>query len=261
MNKAKFLRLLTAIFAIATAILGFAHYADLLPPQYAVVVGLVTAVLLAVKEITVIIGDIADDGLRNNSFNPDGKSFMALLLICGLAGLMIGCTATQKQEAAAFGERLALTAGEAAVIIAQTQLAARQAELDAAVVTGAPSAELLAKRLALAAAQEALNKASAALAKERARIDKQPVDVIPSAAPVGELIGKEQAGCMQVNPRGLCFGTPASRKPDNRAASPLMQAPQAGRLVLMRNADPAALSFPHLPRDDTGRAVAALVSL
>lgn len=255
MNKAKFLRLLTAIFAIATAILGFAHYAELLPPQYAVVVGLITSVMLATKEIVVIVGDIADDGQRNHSFKPDGKGFLALLFICGLSGLMIGCTTSQQQDALTFGKRVAISAADAAVMIAEIRLEEKRAELKAAIDAGAPLEQTVLKAAAFKAARDALDKARAALAAEAAKLDaKAPRDVMPGGQTSASAeVGKAGAlpSMSSSLPRGLCLGTPASCEPSQPSCI-ACHAPQAGRLVLMRSVGPAALRTPHLPRDDTG---------
>lgn len=96
----KLLRILTAIFAVATALLGFAHYAELLPREYAAIVGLITAVLLGIKEIVVVIGDIADDGVRNNSYKPDAalKQWTGLLVLGSLL-LASGCSFFTRHQA------------------------------------------------------------------------------------------------------------------------------------------------------------------
>jgi hypothetical protein len=105
----KLLRILTAIFAVATAILGFASYAEALPKEYAAVVGLITAVLLGIKEIVVVIGDIADDGVRNDSFKPDGRKLLSVLLLIGLSVstlCSVGCSQLSVSQRAALAQSI-----------------------------------------------------------------------------------------------------------------------------------------------------------
>lgn len=175
----KLLRILTAIFAICTAVLGFASYADMLPKEYAAVVGLVTAILLGIKEIVVVVGDIADDGLRNNSFRPDGKSILVMLL--SLSVLSLASCSMTKQDAINYGERVGLFAGDAAILLAQMQLSNAEADLNAALtLPGANKGEIAMKRLAVATAKQALDAATRAIAKQRAKLDaKQSRDVTP----------------------------------------------------------------------------------
>lgn len=179
MNHAKFLRLLTAIFAIATAILGFASYAELLPKEYAAIVGCITGILLGLKEITVIVGDLADDGVRNNSFKPDGTKILALLLCLSVLSLA-SCSSFTKADAIDYGKRVAVSAGEVAVALAEIRLDEARQSLTLARARDADSIDIHLKFLALIAAQEALHKAEAALVKERAKLDaKQPRNVQP----------------------------------------------------------------------------------
>lgn len=64
------LRVLTAICAAATAAASTGAYVQMLPAKYAALAGIALGVVLALKEIAVIVGDVADDGKRNNSFKP-----------------------------------------------------------------------------------------------------------------------------------------------------------------------------------------------
>lgn len=66
--KTTLMRSLTAVFAAASFIAGLGAYLDLLPVEYAKIGGLILAAVLGLKEIVLIIGDIADDGKRNGSF-------------------------------------------------------------------------------------------------------------------------------------------------------------------------------------------------
>lgn len=66
--KINILRSLTALFAVCSFIAGLGAYLEILPVEYAKVGGLILAAVLGLKEIVVIIGDLADDGQRNGSF-------------------------------------------------------------------------------------------------------------------------------------------------------------------------------------------------
>jgi hypothetical protein len=68
--KTNILRTLTAIGAAASAVatLNLGGFISIMPPDVAVFILGGSAAALAVKEISVVIGDLVDDGKRNNSF-------------------------------------------------------------------------------------------------------------------------------------------------------------------------------------------------
>lgn len=82
--KTTLLRSLTAVFAVSSFIAGLGAYLDVLPVEYAQIGALILAAVLGLKEIAVIIGDIADDGQRNHSFKPPVHLLLAALLPWGL---------------------------------------------------------------------------------------------------------------------------------------------------------------------------------
>lgn len=67
------LRIVTAVTATATfivaALTNFGPLADSLNPAVAKFVVMGMSAALGVKEVAVVIGDYADDGKRNNSFD------------------------------------------------------------------------------------------------------------------------------------------------------------------------------------------------
>lgn len=107
------------------------------------------------------------------------KDAVHLFVLGSLLFACVSCTPFQKQEAITFGKRVAISAGEAAVILAEMQLASMQSEYSMALMNGASPKEVIAKKLAVSAAQEALEAAHKALAKERAKLDNNPVNVQP----------------------------------------------------------------------------------
>jgi len=79
--KTTLLRSLTALFAVCSFIAGLGAYLDLLPSEYVKIGGLILAAVLGLKEIIVILGDIADDGKRNDSFKvPPVPLVLAFIL-------------------------------------------------------------------------------------------------------------------------------------------------------------------------------------
>jgi hypothetical protein len=68
--KTNILRTLTAIGAAASAVatLNLGGFISIMPPDVAVFILGGSAAALAVKEISVVVGDLVDDGKRNNSF-------------------------------------------------------------------------------------------------------------------------------------------------------------------------------------------------
>lgn len=78
MKNRSILRVLTGVSAFATAtlaVLATPSLGDLVPDQFAYILGTATLVLLALKENAVVIGDYIDDGKRNNSFDPNHDNF------------------------------------------------------------------------------------------------------------------------------------------------------------------------------------------
>lgn len=69
MNKRNILRLLVAVAAIIATITATVNI-DQLPENWKEYAGIAVVALLGIKEIVVIIGDLVDDGKRNNSFKP-----------------------------------------------------------------------------------------------------------------------------------------------------------------------------------------------
>ena len=77
------LRILTAIGAVVSVLLGLAAYEDMLPASVAVWAAGATAILAALKQLIEAVGDVLDDGVRNHSFKV-GLIATALLplLLC-----------------------------------------------------------------------------------------------------------------------------------------------------------------------------------
>ena len=69
MNKTNILRALVGIVAIVATITATVNI-DALPEGWQAFASLSVVALLGLKEIAVVIGDIVDDGKRNNSFKP-----------------------------------------------------------------------------------------------------------------------------------------------------------------------------------------------
>jgi len=122
----KLLRILTAIFAITTFITGLGAYADLLPSQYVKISGIILAAVMGVKDIAVIIGDIADDGLRNNSFKPPG-GLMKVLPFCFLLSALCftACASSKSTDNELRFAQASLSAAQIAYVIADSQLQAK----------------------------------------------------------------------------------------------------------------------------------------
>lgn len=186
----KLLRALVALSALITALLGAASYIDLLPKDYAAVAGLITTALLGAKEIIVIIGDIADDGVRNNSFKPDAatvKQWTGVIIACLICLFMASCENLTKEEAQAAAKDIAieigLGAGQVTVDVARARLLQAEAEFHEATITpGVGVKNILAKQVAYEAAKRMLDAAERELAKAKAKRAvpaKQPVKVQP----------------------------------------------------------------------------------
>lgn len=68
--KRNVLRVLTAIGAASSAVaaLNLGGFITLLPPHVSVYIMGGSAAVLALKEISIVVGDYIDDGNRNDSF-------------------------------------------------------------------------------------------------------------------------------------------------------------------------------------------------
>lgn len=106
--KATLMRYLTAFFALLAFVGGLGAYLDMLPVEYAKIGGLVLAAVLGLKEIVMIIGDIADDGKRNHSFKP-GVNAVLLFLLPAMLGMGLSSCATRPDGTKTF---LALDASQ-----------------------------------------------------------------------------------------------------------------------------------------------------
>ncbi len=69
MNKTNILRALVGAVAIVSTISATINL-DALPEGWQAFAGMAVVALLGLKEIAVVIGDLVDDGKRNNSFKP-----------------------------------------------------------------------------------------------------------------------------------------------------------------------------------------------
>lgn len=65
MNK---LQLLTTAAKILAVISGASAYADMIPPKFAIPAAIVFAAASTLKDLVRTVGDLLDDGQRNNSF-------------------------------------------------------------------------------------------------------------------------------------------------------------------------------------------------
>jgi uncharacterized protein involved in exopolysaccharide biosynthesis len=68
--KAKTIRICSIIGKAAAVISGGAAYLELLPPQYAAYGAVLFGIVSIAKDAAISAGDLADDGIRNNSFRP-----------------------------------------------------------------------------------------------------------------------------------------------------------------------------------------------
>lgn len=123
MNNA--LRILLCIIAGISGLAATAQYLAVVPPgtipqewiNHAIAASLI---LLAVKEGIVAIGDILDDGVRNNSFNIDKLKDRVPLIVCGWLCLLVlpACTSADRDavltEAKASGARVLKAGAKAA---------------------------------------------------------------------------------------------------------------------------------------------------
>lgn len=142
-----FLRILLCIVAGVSGLAAAAQYLAVIPPgtipeQWIKQAMAASLIMLAVKEGIIVIGDILDDGVRNNSFNIDklqekrpakGETtnvLIGLLFIGLLAFMLAGCTGPQRQAARTRLEAAALRVVEAtSKAAAAAALAEAEAEL------------------------------------------------------------------------------------------------------------------------------------
>jgi len=84
--KTRILTWLTAIAGIATILggLDLTEILPLLPDHIAAMLTLALPVVITVGKIAVAIGDLLDDGLRNNSFKVGLMLLLAVLLAAGM---------------------------------------------------------------------------------------------------------------------------------------------------------------------------------
>lgn len=69
MNK-HVIRYASVVGKACAVIAGGAAYMEFLPPKYAVLAGLAFGIISIIKDAAISAGDLADDGIRNNSFKP-----------------------------------------------------------------------------------------------------------------------------------------------------------------------------------------------
>lgn len=175
------LRALAFAGAIITAILGLLsqveQFGELLPVKYAMITGIVTVVLMGLKEGIIAIGDIWDNGVRDNSFKLG--LLLALLLPCGLVSCGSVQTMTDRQLAWA---KAGVQAAEIAFAVAEMQLAVTLADPDMPAwqrVAAVKAMDVAAKQLADAKAryQREQDRRAAELLPPGA---KTVLDVVPS---------------------------------------------------------------------------------
>lgn len=65
------LRVLTTIGKLLSVVAGLSAYADVIPAKYALVAAIAFAVASTLKDTVRVIGDLLDDGKKNDSFKLD----------------------------------------------------------------------------------------------------------------------------------------------------------------------------------------------
>lgn len=92
--KQRILLWLTAIAGICTLIggLDLTEILPLVPDQVAAALTLALPAVITIGKIATIIGDLLDDGLRNDSFKSGGTWLLLLAVILG-SQLLTGCVA------------------------------------------------------------------------------------------------------------------------------------------------------------------------
>jgi hypothetical protein len=143
-QRGTLLRLLTGMFACLTAACGLGTLVEQLPPQYAAIGLLITTALIGIKELVISVGDLLDDGLRNNSFGsgsaesreqgaesqqPSNPSTLRQWFLIPLACVLcVGCASESSTDAEISRAQLALSGARITLVVAQSQFAAMQAD-------------------------------------------------------------------------------------------------------------------------------------
>jgi len=65
------LRVLTTIGKLLSVVAGLSAYADVIPAKYALVAAIAFAVASTLKDTVRVVGDLLDDGKKNDSFKLD----------------------------------------------------------------------------------------------------------------------------------------------------------------------------------------------
>lgn len=173
-QRGRWLRFLTATAGLLTACLAAAALTEQLPARYAEIGAYVTFVLLSLKEAVISIGDLLDDGKRNNSFgstditdiesafqkepgtrnqelgtkNPSTLRQWFLILLLGC--LCSGCASETSTDAEISRAQLALSGARITLAVAQSQFAAMQAD------PKSPAWKVQATKMAVSEAQSAV---------------------------------------------------------------------------------------------------------
>lgn len=177
---------------------------------------------------------------------PPGAQIILFFALCSSLFALSSCSSFTKQDAINYGERVGLFAGDAAIVLAQLQLANAQSELEMELSNpAADKRAIMIKQLGVSTAQQALKAASAAITNQRAKLDaKQPRENVQPTA----MRDKDVPECLKASSTnhlsGLCFGNSADCQ-----STPNALPMQAGHSVLMRNGGAAPLSFSNATAD------------
>lgn len=68
--KTNTLRTCSAVVKLVSILTGLASYVHMLPEKWSSIAVMVFMVASATKDYAISIGDVADDGKKNQSFNP-----------------------------------------------------------------------------------------------------------------------------------------------------------------------------------------------
>lgn len=68
--KAKTIRICSVVAKCASVLAGAAAYTSMLPAEWGAAAIIVFGVVSIAKDAAMSAGDLADDGVRNNSFRP-----------------------------------------------------------------------------------------------------------------------------------------------------------------------------------------------
>jgi hypothetical protein len=166
-QRGRWLRFLTALAALLTAACGVATALGEMPISPAQTMAVITVALLGIKEAVIFMGDILDDGLRNNSFgdsplsespslplsespvsNPSTlRQWFLIPLACFLC---VGCASESSTDAEISRAQLALSGARITLVVAQSQFAAMQAD------PKTPAWKVQATKMAVSEAQAAV---------------------------------------------------------------------------------------------------------